>query len=102
MPTLRIEHPISDFAVWRTAFDRIADQRRAAGALRERVSRPVDDPRYVLIDLDFATREQAERFLGFLQTSVWAIPANSPALAGRPVTRVLDIEFEAVAGDAEP
>jgi len=89
MPTLHIEHPITDLAVWRAAFDRFADHRRQGGVSAERVLQPVDDDRYVLIDLDFPTREQAERFLGFLKSTVWSSPESSPALAGTPLSRIL-------------
>ncbi len=90
MPTLHIEHPVTDLAVWRAAFDRFADRRRQGGVLDERVQRPVDDVHYVLIDLDFASREQAERFLGFLESTVWASRDSSPALVGTPQTRILE------------
>ena len=43
-----------------------ADRRRAAGVRHERVCRPIDDPHYVVVDLDFDQTEQAEAFLGFL------------------------------------
>ena len=89
MPTLHIEHPITDFATWRAAFDRFAEQRRAAGVTDHRVWRPVDDQRYVVVDLDFATTDQATAFLGFLRTQVWASPQNAPALAGEPRTMIL-------------
>lgn len=89
MPTLHIEHPISDFDTWSGAFSRFADARRQAGVRSHRVQRPIDDPNYVLVDLDFDTTEAAESFLGFLTTVVWANPENSPALAGTPRTRIL-------------
>ena len=89
MPTLHIEHPITDLAVWRAAFDRFAERRRQGGVSAERVLQPVDDDRYVLIDLDFPTREQAKRFLGFLKSTVWSSPESSPALAGTPLSRIL-------------
>jgi hypothetical protein len=90
MITLRIEHPISDLPAWKDAFDRFAERRRQGGVCGERVQHPVDDDRYVLVDLDFATREQAQRFLDFLETTVWASRESSPALAGTPVTRILE------------
>jgi hypothetical protein len=90
MITLRIEHPISDLPAWKDAFDRFAERRRQGGVCGERVQHPVDDDRYVLVDLDFATREQALRFLDFLETTVWASRESSPALAGTPVTRILE------------
>lgn len=91
MPTLHIEHPITDFATWSKAFGAFADVRRQAGVRAHRVYRPVDDPRYVVIGLDFDTVESAESFLGFLKTNVWANRANAPALAGEPQTRILEV-----------
>lgn len=91
MTTLHIEHPITDFGTWSVAFGRFAEMRRNGGVCGERVTRPVDDDRYVVVDLDFTTREQAERFLGFLQTRVWSSPENSPALVGTPQTRLLEL-----------
>lgn len=90
MTTLHIEHPVSDFPVWQAAFDRFADARRRAGVLGHRVHRPVDDPRYVVVDLDFANATKAEAFLAFLHANVWSTPENAPALAGTPQTRILE------------
>jgi hypothetical protein len=90
MPTLRIEHPVTDFSTWSAAFARFADARRQAGVRDQRVQRPVDDPAYVLIDLDFDTVAAAERFLGFLRANVWSSAESAPALAGSPSTRILE------------
>ena len=90
MSTLHIEHPISDFSTWTAAFARFAPRRTAGGVLAERVSRPVDDPRFVVVDLDFGSRTEAEAFLHVLRTEVWSDPERSPALAGAPVARVLE------------
>ncbi len=92
MNTLRIEHPVTDYAVWKHAFDRFADLRRAAGVRRHEIRRPVDDPHYVIADLDFDSAQAAQAFLETLRTRVWSTPANSPALAGDPVTRILATE----------
>ena len=88
--TLHIEHPITDFTVWSAAFDRFAEARRQAGVRGHRVQRPIDDDRYVVIDLDFDAAEDAQRFLAFLQTNIWSVKENSPGLAGAPVTRILE------------
>jgi hypothetical protein len=90
MPTLQIEHPVTDLALWQTAFDRFAERRRQGGVSAERIRQPVDDDHYVVIDLDFPTRAQAEQFLGFLESTVWASRDSSPALAGAPRTRILE------------
>ena len=90
MATLHIQHPITDFETWRSAFNRFADARRGAGVRAQRVLRPVDDPRFVVIDLDFDTTAEAELFRRFLTTRVWAHPENSPGLAGTPETMILE------------
>ena len=89
MPTLHIEPAITDIATSSAAFDRFTDARRQAGVLAHRVLQPVDDAHYVLIDLDFASQAQAERFREFLSSTVWASPDSSPALVGAPTTRIL-------------
>ena len=91
MPTLLIEHAISDFDTWHEAFVRFAARRTEGGVLRERIMQPVDDPHYVLIDLEFANVEAARRFQHFLETEVWSNPANSPALEGTPRSRIVEI-----------
>jgi hypothetical protein len=90
MPTLHIEHAISDLETWLSAFNRFADARQQAGVRAESIQRPVDDPSYIVVDLVFDTVEQAEGFLSFLNAQVWAIPENAPALAGTPETMILE------------
>ncbi len=91
MSTLFIEHSISDFNTWYDAFGRFAARRKEGGVLRERIMQPIDDPHYVLIDLEFANVEAARRFQQFLETEVWSNPTNSPALDGSPRSRIADI-----------
>ena len=44
----------------------------------------------MVIDLDFDTTAEAEKFLGFLKGQIWGIRENSPALAGTPETMILE------------
>ena len=90
MSTLRIEHAISDFETWLAAFGRFARRRAEGGVLQERIMQPVDDSEYVMVDLEFATVEEARRFQQFLETRVWSDPDSSPALVGIPRSRVVD------------
>jgi hypothetical protein len=90
MPTLHIEHPITDYTIWKAAFDRFAAVRQQSGVRSHRLQRPVSDPRYIVLDLDFDSPAEAEAFLEFLQTRVWSSPANSPALAGALRTSILE------------
>lgn len=91
MATLHIEHPVTDFGTWSEAFARFADARRQGGVRQVRVLQPVDDPAYVVIDLDFDTVPEAEKFLAFLQENIWPSSQNAPALAGTPQTRILQL-----------
>ena len=89
MWTLHIEHAISDYPTWRAAFDRMAQARGHAGVRRHWVQQPVDDPNYVVIDLQFDTIAEAEAFRAFLQANVWVSRDNAPALVGAPQARIL-------------
>jgi hypothetical protein len=50
----------------------------------------VDDSHYVVVELDFATLDQAQRLLGNLKAKVWNSPVAAPALAGAPQTRIME------------
>ena len=64
---LRIEHPVPDYRVWKAAFDGDPIGRARSGVRRHQVQRAVDDPNYVLIDLEFDTRREAEAALAALR-----------------------------------
>jgi hypothetical protein len=90
MYTLHIEHEIHDFEAWQAAFDRDPAGRQRSGVRHYRVSRPVDDPNYVLIDLDFPSAHQAEDFAAAMR-AVWQSPAAAPALRGAPKTSIVEM-----------
>lgn len=90
MPTLQIEHAITSYTQWKSAFDRFEDLRVQAGVRRHTTRRPVDDDQYVVIDLDFDSTDEAQAFLETLRERVWSSPANAPALVGTPQTRILE------------
>jgi hypothetical protein len=91
MTTLRIEHAIHDYEIWQKAFDGFAEARARAGVRSFAIRQPVDDPKYLMLDLEFDTTGQADAFATFLHQHVWSSPASSPALAGTPQTRILDL-----------
>jgi len=70
MYILRIEHPVPDFDGWKKAFDSDPVGREKSGVRRYQVSRPIDDPNYVMIDLEFDTLSQAEALLAAMRV-VW-------------------------------
>jgi hypothetical protein len=71
MYVLRIEHPVPDFNGWKQAFDSDPVGREKSGVRRYRVSRPIDDDHYVMIDLEFDTVSQAEALLAAMR-GVWS------------------------------
>src|SRR5207245_1771311 len=79
MPILRIEHAVPDFSGWKRAFDSDPADRKGSGVRRYRVLRSVDDPNYVMIDLEFDTLEDAEGLLTKMSrvASVTATPMMS-------------------------
>ncbi|HEY5986231.1 MAG TPA: hypothetical protein VIV12_07645 [Streptosporangiaceae bacterium] len=84
MTTLRIEHAIHDYEIWQKAFDSFAEARANAGVRSFTIRQPVDDPKYLMLDLEFDASGRAEAFAEFLHQQVWSTPASSPALAGAP------------------
>lgn len=60
MIILQIEHPVPSFEEWKRAFDSDPVDRQRSGVRRYRILRPVDDPNFVVIELEFDRLEQAE------------------------------------------
>lgn len=89
MPILQIEHAISDFEVWKQAFDSDPARRQESGVRRYRVFRPVDDPNYVKVDLEFDSLSEAESFRANLQ-DLWGSGRAAPALVGSPQARIVE------------
>ena len=67
MTILQIEHNISDFNVWKKAFDSDPINRKKSGVVRYSIMRPVDNPKYIMIDLEFNNLKNAEDSLVELQ-----------------------------------
>ena len=70
MYILRIEHPVPDFEGWKKAFDSDPVGREKSGVRRYQILRQVDNPNYVMIDLEFDTVSQAEARLAAMR-AVW-------------------------------
>jgi hypothetical protein len=70
MHILRIEHPVPDYAAWKQAFDGDPVGRESSGVRRYQVLRAVDDPNYVMIDLEFEAAGEAQALLTAMRT-VW-------------------------------
>ena len=63
MSVLVIQHPVKDFQAWKKAFDSDPAGRARNGVIRHAIYRPHSDPNYVIVSLEFTSREQAQKFL---------------------------------------
>jgi hypothetical protein len=61
MHVLRVEHTVSNYDDWKKAFDSDPIGRRKFGVVRYRIPRATDDPKYVMIDLEFEEAIEADR-----------------------------------------
>ena len=89
MYILRVEHAVPDYEGWKRAFDGDPVGREKAGVRRYQVLRAVDDPRYVMIDLEFDTKEQAEALLAGLR-KVWSRVEGQ--VMRDPTARIAEVE----------
>ena len=71
MTILHIEHPVPDYNGWKKAFDNDPVGREKLGVRRYQILRPINDPNYVMIDLEFDTPSQAEALLAAMRV-VWS------------------------------
>ena len=69
--TLRIEHPVPDFDEWKRAFDSDPVGRERMGVRGHRILRALDDPDYVMIDLQFDSGREAGQLLSAMR-EVWS------------------------------
>jgi hypothetical protein len=67
MIVLQIEHKVPNFDGWKKAFENDPIDRKKSGVRHYNISRPVDDPNYVIIDLEFDNLNQAEDTLAALR-----------------------------------
>lgn len=85
---VRIEHPVPDFAAWQKAFDDDPVGREKLGVRRYKILRPVDDPKYVMVDLEFDGSGQAEKFRAAIR-ELWR-SAEAKGLIANPQARVVE------------
>ena len=88
MYILRIEHSVMNFDNWKRAFDNDPVGRQKSGVLSYRVMRPVDDAKYVMIDLEFDDRNKAESMLVSLR-KLWGEVQGKIIM--NPKTRIIEI-----------
>ncbi len=87
MYILRIEHPVPNFDGWKQAFDGDPAGREKSGVRRYQILRAIDDPNYVMIDLEFDTVKQAEALLAAMRV-VWGRVEGS--IMTNPKARIVE------------
>lgn len=70
MCLIRIEHRVPDFDGWKRAFDNDPLDRKKSGVRRFQVFRSIDEPNYVMIDLELAELDDARALLSRLE-AMW-------------------------------
>ena len=88
MYILRIEHPVMDFDNWKKAFDNDPVGRQKSGVLNYRIMRPVDDAKFVMIDLEFEDRNKVESMLVSLR-KLWGEVQGKIIM--NPDTRIIEV-----------
>jgi hypothetical protein len=91
MHVLQIEYPVPDYGAWKAAFDRDVLDREGSGVRRYRVLRPIHEPNYVAIDLEFDNAGDAEAYLAALRRQFYSSRQASPASDGGPKTRIVEV-----------
>jgi hypothetical protein len=89
MTTLHIEHAVSDFGNWKSIFDRNEALREQCRVRAYDIHQPIDDAAYVTIRVELDNVDDARALLARLEAA-WANRDLTPALRGKPVTRILE------------
>lgn len=67
MSMIVIQHPVADFDAWKKAFDSDPVGRARNGVTGHAIFRPDDDLNYVVLNLEFSSLGQAQKFLPMLR-----------------------------------
>ncbi len=88
MATLRIEHAVPDFDRWKQAFDSDPADRKGSGVRRYQVSRSVEDPNFVMIDLEFDSVQKAQGLLEKMR-KIWSSGPGQSVMTN-PQARIVE------------
>jgi hypothetical protein len=88
MIVLQIEHRVPNFDGWKKAFETDPINRKKSGVLNYSIFRPINDPNYVILDLQFETLKEAENTLASLR-DLWSKVEGQIMM--NPQTRILNL-----------
>ena len=83
---LQIEHKVPNYDQWKKAFESDPINRKKHNVRRYKIFRPLDDPYYVIIDLEFDNLKEAEDTLNALR-NLWVSVEGKVMM--NPKTRIL-------------
>jgi len=61
MLVLQIEHLVPEFAGWKKVFDSDPLDRKQSGVRAHRICKTIDNPNYIIIELEFDNIQEAEK-----------------------------------------
>ena len=64
MPHLAVRHQVQDYAAWKTVFDELAPQRRAAGEISYQIYHADGDRNHVILMFEWDSTDNAKAFVG--------------------------------------
>ena len=85
---LQIEHKVPNFDGWKKAFESDPINRKKSGVKKYKIFKPVGDPNYVIIELEFDNLEDAENTLAALR-NLWTKVEGTVMM--NPQSRILDL-----------
>ena len=87
MIVLQIEHQVPDFDGWKKAFDSDPLDRKQSGVRSYRVFTTINNPNYVIIELEFDNLPEAEKMLENLK-KLW--PQVEGKVMMSPQARIIE------------
>jgi hypothetical protein len=88
MFVLQIEHSVPSYEGWKKAFDSDPVKRQQSGVVRYTIYRRTDNPNYVIIDLVFDAKAEAENMLNALK-KLWGRVEGQ--IMNNPQSRIMEM-----------
>jgi hypothetical protein len=92
-----LEHPVPDYDAWKAAFDSDPLHRKSSGVRAYRILRPLGNPGYVAVDLEFDDTATANGFRDAL-LRLWQTPRAQSVMGQARIQVVEEAEALAFAG----
>ena len=85
MTVLAVQQTVADYTAWKAGYDNHGASRKEHGALRDQVLRSAEDPKNLLVLIEFGSLDDAQAFVND--------PSLKEAMASAGVIGVPDISF---------